>query len=78
MAEVVQPEEKLDRDFILRWRVDAAAEATALRSQLVCADDPDGQGGTFMLTLVPPSTGRTGAKPRDVVLVIDRSGSMGG
>ncbi|MBA2541456.1 MAG: VWA domain-containing protein, partial [Deltaproteobacteria bacterium] len=70
----VQPGERLDRDFILRWRVDGAA----LRTSLVCADDADGRGGTFMMTLVPPSTTALAAKPRDVVFVIDRSGSMGG
>ena len=70
----VQPGERLDRDFILRWKIDGAA----LRSSLVCADDADGKGGTFLLSLVPPSTTTVAAKPRDVVFVIDRSGSMGG
>ena len=70
----VHPGERLDRDFILRWRIDGAA----LRSALVCAEDADGRGGTFQLTLVPPSTSTVAAKPRDVVFVIDRSGSMGG
>lgn len=70
----VHPGERLDRDFILRWRIDGAA----LRSTLVCAEDPEGGGGTFQLTLVPPSTSSMAAKPRDVVFVIDRSGSMGG
>jgi len=70
----VQPGERLDRDFILRWR----ADGDELRSQLVCADDADGRGGTFMLTLVPPSTRAAAQKPRDVVIVLDRSGSMGG
>ena len=70
----VQPGERLDRDFILRWRVDGER----LRSTLVCADDSDGKAGTFMLTLVPPSTATVAQKPRDVVFVIDRSGSMGG
>src|SRR5262249_56358945 len=59
---------------ILRWRVDG----DELRSSLVCADDADGKGGTFMLTLAPPSTRTVGGKPRDVVIVLDRSGSMGG
>lgn len=70
----VHPGERLDRDFILRWRVDGAA----LRSTLVCADDAEGRGGTFQLTLVPPSTAAVAGRPRDVVFVIDRSGSMGG
>jgi Ca-activated chloride channel homolog len=70
----VQPGERLDRDFILRWRIGGAT----LASSLVCADDPGGAAGTFALTIVPPSTQAVGAKPRDVVFVIDRSGSMGG
>jgi Ca-activated chloride channel family protein len=70
----VQPGERLDRDFLLRWRI--AGEALA--SSLVCADDPAGGGGTFALTLVPPSTTAVAARPRDVVFVLDRSGSMGG
>ncbi|MGH2897267.1 MAG: VWA domain-containing protein, partial [Solirubrobacteraceae bacterium] len=70
----VQPGERLDRDFILRWRIDERE----LASSLVCADDPGGGGGAFALTIVPPSTTAVAAKPRDVVFVIDRSGSMGG
>jgi Ca-activated chloride channel homolog len=70
----VQPGERLDRDFILRWRADSAN----LTSSLVCADNTTGGGGTFMLTLVPPSTRTAAQKPRDVVFVLDRSGSMGG
>jgi Ca-activated chloride channel family protein len=74
MVVEVQPGERLDRDFILRWHVDGKE----LRSSLVCADDADGKAGTFLLTLVPPSTTAVAQKPRDVVFVIDRSGSMGG
>ncbi len=70
----VLPGERLDRDFILHWRIDGSE----LRSKLICSDDADGRGGSFMLTMVPPSTTSVAAKPRDVVFVIDRSGSMGG
>ncbi len=70
----IQPGERLNRDFILRWRIDAKE----LRSSLVVADDADGKSGTFMLTLVPPSSLAMSQKPRDVVFVIDRSGSMQG
>jgi Ca-activated chloride channel family protein len=70
----VKPGERLDRDFILRWRI----SGRELVSSLVCADDPGGGGGSFALTIVPPSTTAVGARPRDVVFVIDRSGSMGG
>ena len=70
----VQPGERLDRDFLLRWRIDGAA----LGSSLICAQDPSGAAGTFALTIVPPSTQAMGGKPRDVVFVLDRSGSMRG
>lgn len=70
----VQPGEKLDRDFILRWRVGGRE----LASSLVCVDDADGKAGTFMLTFVPPPTTAMAAKPRDVVFLLDRSGSMEG
>ncbi len=70
----LQPGERLDRDFILRWRLDGSE----LRSSLVCADDADGRAGTYLLTLVPPSMTALAQKPRDVVFVIDRSGSMQG
>ncbi|HSN28553.1 MAG TPA: VIT domain-containing protein, partial [Kofleriaceae bacterium] len=70
----VQPGEKLDRDFILRWRVGGRE----LASSLVCVDDADGKAGTFMLTFVPPTTTAVAAKPRDVVFLLDRSGSMEG
>jgi Ca-activated chloride channel family protein len=69
-----QPGEQLDRDFILRWRIDG----DALHSSLVCVPDEDGRAGTFQITLVPPSTAALAAKPRDLVLVLDRSGSMRG
>ncbi|HEX4421701.1 MAG TPA: VIT domain-containing protein [Kofleriaceae bacterium] len=70
----LQAGERLDRDFILRWRIDGRE----LTSSLVCLDDAGGGAGTFALTVVPPSTAAVAAVPRDVVFVIDRSGSMEG
>src|SRR5262249_32120342 len=70
---VVQPGERLNRDFILRFRVGAEKIVTSLSLQ----PDADGKEGTFVLMLVPPAGGTT-TKPRDVVFVLDRSGSMGG
>ncbi|NUR59748.1 MAG: VWA domain-containing protein [Catenulispora sp.] len=62
----------------------AAAEAGSAISEVSAESDLSPQAatsappvGTFLLTVLPPEP--TGAvRPRDVVLVLDRSGSMGG
>ncbi len=72
----LRPGERLDRDFILRL---AVAGQDRVAASLVLTPDPgeDPAEGTFTLTLLPPAAqGRT--RPRDVVLVLDRSGSMHG
>jgi Ca-activated chloride channel family protein len=72
----LQPGERLNRDFILRFRI--ADEH--IRSNLLLYPDQNGnaKSGTFALTLVPPQTSPVAQKPRDVVFVLDRSGSMSG
>ncbi len=70
----LHPGARLDRDFILRLRMAEDVLRTTLLLQ------PDGAGvreGTFLLTVVPPA-GQAAPQPRDVVFVLDRSGSMGG
>ena len=58
----------LDRDFVLRWKLAGAA----VKSQLLVHD------GFAMISLLPPAReGYLGA-PRDVIFVVDRSGSMQG
>src|SRR5262249_8092047 len=69
----VVPGERLNRDFILRYRL-----AERLATALTLAPDAGGEGGTFLLTLVPPRGEAARQRPRDVVFVLDRSGSMGG
>jgi Ca-activated chloride channel homolog len=71
----LRPGERLDRDFILRL---ALADQDQITTSLVVTPDPgaDPEQGTFTLTLVPPDGGRP--RPRDVVLALDRSGSMRG
>ncbi|MFA1549242.1 VIT domain-containing protein [Actinomadura chokoriensis] len=82
----LQPGERLDRDFILR--LDFAPHETAALSlvpdateKISIAPDPDKPSkpegeGTFSLTVLPSGDARP--SPRDVVLVLDRSGSMHG
>ena len=69
----VQPGERANRDFILRLRYGAEE----LTDSLVLVPDADGEEGTYRLTVLPGAS-PTPARPRDLVLVLDRSGSMGG
>lgn len=65
----ISPGERVDRDFILKLAyAEEAATATAFTL------DPE---GTFELTVLPPLDAVM-PRPRDLVLVLDRSGSMGG
>lgn len=70
----VQPGERLNRDFILRLGIRPSSVHTSLA---VFPDVANSREGTFALTVVPPAI-RSAAKPRDIVFVLDRSGSMGG
>ncbi|WNV84688.1 VIT domain-containing protein [Umezawaea sp. Da 62-37] len=65
----VVPGERADRDFVLRLAY------TGHGTSAVCV--PDGEEGTYQLTVLPPAA-VTAVRPRDVVLLLDRSGSMGG
>jgi Ca-activated chloride channel family protein len=60
--------EPLDRDFVLRWRI--AGEQ--VKSQLLA------HGGFALLSVVPPARQGFLGVARDVVFVLDRSGSMQG
>jgi Ca-activated chloride channel family protein len=73
--------ERLDRDLVLRWRlVPAGPDATAAGTGLVVTPDDGGDEGTFTATVVAPAGARPPTPPtgRDVVVVLDRSGSMQG
>jgi Ca-activated chloride channel homolog len=68
----VEPGVRADRDFVLRFRVDRRD----LSSSALLVPDPEGDEGTWQVTVVPPA--ETASAPRDVVVVLDRSGSMDG
>lgn len=67
-------DEPLDRDFVLRWRL---AEEQ-MKSRLLVYKDPRLNETFAMLTMVPPHRKGFLGLARDVVFVIDRSGSMQG
>jgi Ca-activated chloride channel homolog len=70
---LAREDEPLDRDFVLRWRL--AGEST--RSTFLVHHDAE--GGSFgMVSVAPPRRDGFLGTPRDVVFVVDRSGSMGG
>ena len=85
----IHPGERADRDFVLRLRLGADE---AISDTLVVVPDDHSEAadgakkdvtgvdgdGTFTLTLLPPTSVGTAAQPRDVVFVLDRSGSMRG
>jgi Ca-activated chloride channel homolog len=66
---------RADCDFVLRFRVDRT-DRTDMPSSALLVPDADGDEGTWSVTVVPPA--ETTSAPRDVVVVLDRSGSMGG
>ncbi|WP_248965259.1 VIT domain-containing protein [Sphaerisporangium perillae] len=89
----LQPGERLDRDFILRLSFGASSSLTLVADRAATdategdtgtptGTDTAGLGadgdGTFVLTVLPPADGDVQRRPRDVALLLDRSGSMTG
>lgn len=70
----LQPGERLNRDFILRFTV----AASSVQTMLAYTPAEPSRPGTFALTIVPLAPLAEHPRPRDVVFVIDRSGSMAG
>lgn len=64
-----------DRDFVLYWRSAAKEVGLAVVAHRVAADDPE---GTFLFVLAPRPGAADAALPKDVVFVLDTSGSMAG
>ncbi|MBI3925971.1 MAG: Flp pilus assembly complex ATPase component TadA [Armatimonadetes bacterium] len=67
-VELSNDHETLDRDFILRFRT----EVDQPRALLLATEEH------FMLSVLPPVFLETQSRARDVVLLVDRSGSMQG
>ncbi|MBW2235348.1 MAG: marine proteobacterial sortase target protein [Deltaproteobacteria bacterium] len=67
-------EDLADRDFVLEWKPEPGSEP-----RVALFAEPNGPGADVLLMVMPPETGE--AAPlltREVVFVIDVSGSMGG
>ncbi|MFF5076864.1 VIT domain-containing protein [Actinoplanes sp. NPDC000266] len=69
----ITPGERADRDFILRLPYQGGGE-TAIAVPGESGEEP---GGVYQVVILPPAD-TTPARPKDVVLLLDRSGSMGG
>ncbi|WP_328470109.1 VIT domain-containing protein [Actinoplanes sp. NBC_00393] len=67
----IAPGERADRDFVLRLAYAAGGETA------VVVPDEEGDQGTYQLVVLPPEAAAA-PRPKDVVLLLDRSGSMGG
>ena len=79
----------MDRDFVLRWPLGLGAVPNASFAIESDSARPVGMGrkegsseapgdGTFSLVVFPPKLDKEARPPRDVVFLLDRSGSMGG
>ncbi len=66
---LARQDELQDRDFVLRWRLAQEKLATTLLAH---------RDGTAMLSILPPKRDGFLGLARDVVFVLDRSGSMEG
>jgi Ca-activated chloride channel family protein len=71
---LAREDELLNRDFVLRWRL--ATES--IQSKFLLYKKPKSKDCFGMLSLVPPKCTDIALTPRDVIFVVDRSGSMMG
>lgn len=68
----VEPGARADQDFVLRFGI----EHQQLSSSALLVPDAEGDEGTWSVTVLAPAEPVT--TPRDVVVLLDRSGSMNG
>ena len=71
---VTNPEAVPDRDLVIRYKL----PANELRQHVWVTPDPDKEEGTYMVVVYPPPPDPDQTPPRDVVVLVDCSGSMGG
>lgn len=71
----INPGERVNRDFILRFQTSGAELGSSLT---VIPDSDSDKEATFIMTLMPPQSAVDMRRARDVVFVLDRSGSMQG
>ena len=68
-----------NRDFILRWKVADAAIEPSFFTHVSASADPSVKGGYFALMLDPPArVAPAEIRPRELIFVLDVSGSMNG
>jgi Ca-activated chloride channel family protein len=70
--------EKLDRDFVLRWRMGSASVTSSLQVFTPENAGDKTENSYALITVVPPRREGFLGLPREVVFVVDRSGSMQG
>lgn len=71
--------ERLDRDIVARWAVAKPSASASLALARPSSSAPNGRHGYGLLTVVPPSPDAgMAAVPRDLVVLLDTSGSMSG
>jgi Ca-activated chloride channel family protein len=69
----------LDRDLVVRWRVVSLAAGFTVDLGRAAAASPVGGDSFALCTIVPPAKAATARHvPRDLIVLLDTSGSMGG
>lgn len=64
----------MDRDFIVNWQIAPSLSPRAL----AFSETVDGESYALLMFLPPPTAELTEATPRELIFIIDTSGSMGG
>ncbi|WP_250002535.1 VIT domain-containing protein [Actinoplanes sp. M2I2] len=70
-------DERANRDFVLRLPYAGGGETAIAVPDETAGDTADEPAGVYQLVVLPPADA-TAPRPKDVVLLLDRSGSMGG